>query len=124
MVGASEPPRVLIVTLDARAGTRLARALAAAGYDTRWEWSSLAGLAAVAEWTPALVVLDWEQPFIDGATFTAALRVGLTSPPPVVVLVADDTVGVAQLGVAAVLPRPVSPAQVVATVRQVLAPPC
>jgi DNA-binding response OmpR family regulator len=115
--------RVLVVTYDARLAARLERALMAAGYATRWEWSSLTALAVVAEWAPALVVLDWTQPFLDGPTLTAALRVGVTSPPPVIAFLRGTSVGWAQLGVAAVLPKTPSPGQLVAVVGRVLAPP-
>jgi len=122
-MAAGAAARVLVVTLDARTGMRLTRALTAAGYTVRWEWSSLTALAAVAEWSPALIVLDWDQPFIDGPTFTAAVQVGLASPPPVIALMTDDTAGVMQTGVAAYLSKPVAAADLVSVVGRIIGPP-
>jgi DNA-binding response OmpR family regulator len=121
--GAMEPARVLVVELDAHVATRITRALESAGYAVRWEWSSLVALGVVAEWSPALVVLDWQQPFIDGEMFAAALQVGLERPPPVIALVEDDTISITQVGVAAVLSKPVDLSELVAAVGRILSPP-
>jgi DNA-binding response OmpR family regulator len=118
--GSAEPARILIVTLDARLGQRLRRDLGAAGYQVRWEWSTLVALAAVAEWQPALVVLDWQQPFLDSPTFTAALQVGLPAPPPVLALTATDTIDAIRPGVAAILSTTAEPADLIAAVDRIL----
>ena len=77
---------VLIVDDDAVEATVLSTALRAAGYRVLHRADSLAGLEAVEDEHPVVVVLDWGLPFIDGTTFLSVLRIGLPTPPPVIAL--------------------------------------
>ena len=114
---------VLIVDDDAEEATVLITALSAAGYRVHHRTDSLAGLEAVEEEEPVVVVLDWGLPFINGATFVWALHVGLPTPPPVIALI-DGTADPEQVrgrGVQATLRRPLDPAELVRAVANLVA---
>ncbi len=114
--------RILVVTGDAAAAADLKAALTAAGYAVLLRADSLDGLIAVENESPALVVLDWAMPFIDGAIFVHALRAGLRHPPPVVAFAGPgtDPAHVRDAGAAAVLAAPPKAGDIVAAVRRVL----
>lgn len=114
--------RILVVTGDAARAADLRAALTAAGYAVIVRTDSLEGLIAVEKDSPALVVLDWAMPFIDGAIFVHALRAGLHHPPPVVAFAgpATDPAAVRGAGATAVLPAPPDSGDVVQAVRHVL----
>jgi CheY-like chemotaxis protein len=115
--------RVLLVGAHA-ALADAAAALTAAGYAVRRECGSLAGLVAVQEWQPAVVVLDWAQPFLTGEIFVEVLQTGLATPPLVIALQeeAGEATGFGQrAGVAAVLPQPPDPTQLLETIVRLLA---
>lgn len=61
-----EQHRILIVEDDERIGSSLLRALNGSGYDTAWEQTGQAGLDAVAERRPDLILLDLGLPDGDG----------------------------------------------------------
>ena len=119
--------RVVVVAADTTVATRLAAALEAAGYAVTVTTDSLDGLVAVEEEHPALVVLDWALPFIDGPTFLHVLQVGLPTPPPVLALLdaTTDPAQVQRLGVRAslVLVPSTSTDQLVQLVHTLLLPP-
>ncbi len=116
--------RILIVAADAVQATALSRALTAAGYAVSHRRDGFAGLIAVEQEQPALVVLTWDLPFITGAIFLQALRAGLDRPPPVVALGAAEVAGYGHPpGVAAALPLPVDGAALVRVVRALLGAP-
>ncbi len=102
------PERILVVDDDADEVTAIVHALTAAGYQVESRSDALAGLIAVEEAQPAVVVLDWGLPFIHGPTFLTVLRTGLPGPPPVVALVGggDDPAAVRKAGACAVLSQP------------------
>jgi DNA-binding response OmpR family regulator len=118
------PPLVLVVHRDAAAGQRLTTALQAAGYAVQSERDGLDGLLTVEHHHPALVVLDWHLPFLDGALFMRALRIWAPVRPAVIALVtaADDPTMVQHLGAAAVLAAgdAATPEPVVRLVRELL----
>jgi DNA-binding response OmpR family regulator len=115
-------PRILVVD-DGDGATTVADALTAVGYAVSRTPRGLAGLVAVEEEEPALIVLSWATPFIDGRVFLTALRTGLSAPPPVVALVdpGDDPAPVRDAGARAVLPKPVDARSLVDEVRRLLA---
>ena len=119
--------RVLIVVADATMARRLATALETAGYDVIVTTDGLDGLVAIEEDHPALVVLDWALPFIDGPIFLHALRAGLPAPPPVLALLdaTTDPAEAQRLGVLAslVLVPSTDTDQLVQLVHTLLLPP-
>lgn len=112
--------RILVV--DDGDGGAVADALADIGYSVSRTARSLAGLVAVEEEEPSLVILSWAMPFIDGRIFLAALRTGLTTPPPVLALVnpTDDPLPVHEAGAQAVLSKPVDSRTLIREVRRLL----
>ena len=117
--------QVLVVSdADPQAAT-LTAALRQAGYRVVHCTDSLSGLIILEEQRPDLVVLNWGMPFVDGPIFLQVLRIGLPTPPPVIVLAAPDVPVEAtrQAGAAARLPNPVNPTALVQMVRALLAPP-
>ncbi len=79
-------PRILLVDHDTRQAAGVSRALTGSGYDVTPCDDSLDALLKLDEDGAALVILNWDMPFVDGAIFMHALRVGMPTPPPVVVL--------------------------------------
>lgn len=114
--------RILIVEDDADV-IRVARAyLEREGYVVETARDGLAGLHAALERTPALIVLDWMLPHMDGPTFLERLR--KTQRTPVIMLTArtdetDRVLGL-ELGADDYVPKPYSPRELVARVRAVL----
>ena len=117
--------RVLIVVADATVARRLAAALETAGYHVIVTTDGLDGLVAVEEDRPALVVLDWALPFIDGPTFLRALQAGLPTLPPVIALLdaTADSVRTQQVGARASLVPSTDTDQLVQLVQALLLPP-
>lgn len=83
-------PRVVLVDWDEGEAHALAAAFAAAGWEASVRLNSIDGLVAVEDERPALVVLRWDMPYIDGDTFVRAMAAGLATPPPVLVLAAPS----------------------------------
>ena len=114
---------VLIVDDDAEEAAVLITALRATGYRVLHRTDSLAGLEAVEDAGPVVVILDWGLPFVDGAIFVQALHVGLPTPPPVIALI-DGTADPEQVrgrGAAATLRQPPDPTALVRSVATLIA---
>ncbi len=111
-------PRVLVVDWDEGEARALAAALAAAGWAVSVRLNSLDGLVAVEDERPALVVLRWDMPHIDGDVFVRAVAAGLPAPPPILALAAAAVVEAPPP-----LPLPAEPAAVRRRVREVLGSP-
>lgn len=120
---ANEVQRRILVVDNGDYAATVADALTAVGYVVSRTPRGLAGLVAVEEEEPALIVLSWGMPFIDGRVFLAALRAGLPMPPPVVALVdpSDDPALVREAGAHAVLSKPVDTRSLVDEVGRLLA---
>ena len=115
------PTRVLVVHADGETAVPIVAALLKKGYDVHWELDSLAGLKAVEEWAPSLVLLDWGLPFVTGPVVHCALRGALAHPPPVVALRPAETIGHLPPCEVPVLATPCDPTELVRLVNQVLA---
>jgi two-component system, OmpR family, phosphate regulon response regulator PhoB len=101
--------RVLLISNDSDPAGAAAGALVAGGYDVRREHDSIAGLIAVEEWRPDLVVLDWCMPFISGSIFLYALKTNLERPPEVIALVEPGAEAEARgAGVRETIEKPIS----------------
>ena len=112
---------ILVVEADASRAKPLVAALTEAGYRVAWRMDALAGLLAVEELCPVLVVLDWQLPFVSGATFVHVLRTGLARPPLVIALDRSGHLAAAMVaGVTTVLPPSADLATIVAAVRALL----
>lgn len=118
-------PRVLVVDWDEGEAHALAAALTAAGWAVSVRSNSVDGLVAVEDEPPALVVLRWDMPHIDGEVFVRAMAVGLAAPPPVLVLAAASVTAAPPPLPLAVrwLPVPTEPAAVRQRVQEVLGVP-
>jgi CheY-like chemotaxis protein len=118
-------PRVLVVDWDEGEARALAAALAAAGWAVSVRLNSLDGLVAVEDERPALVVLRWDMPHIDGDVFVRAVAAGLPAPPPILALAAAAVVEAPPPLPLPVrwLPLPAEPAAVRRRVREVLGSP-
>lgn len=114
--------RILVVDRDERQAEKIALALVTAGYQVTCKADSLHALMAVETERPALVVLSWEMPFIDGSTFVHALRAGMAQPPPVVAIAdpAIDPDGIRRQGAGAWLAAPPDTETLVRLVRRLL----
>ena len=81
-----------------------------------------AGLTSARARPPALIVLDWMLPRLDGEAFMTRLRPALSTP--VIMLTArgeeDDRLRGFELGVDDYLPKPFSPRELVARIHAVL----
>ena len=114
--------RILIVEDDPDIVRVVEAYLRQSGFATEVASDGEAGLAAALAAPPALIVLDWMLPRLDGAAFMARLRP--LQATPVVMLTArgeeaDRLQGFA-LGADDYLPKPFSPRELVARVRAVL----
>ena len=89
--------RILVVDDDDQQAGGIVAILNEAGYHVTHEADSLNALLAVEGEQPALVLLDWDMPFIDGTVFTHSVRVGMMEPPPVVALIAPNGDAIATL---------------------------
>ncbi len=79
-------PRVLVIEDDPDLGRILKASLERAGFPTRWERSGVAGLTALREDPPDLLVLDLGLPDFEGDEVLA--RVRATADLPVLILTA------------------------------------
>ena len=113
--------RILVVD-DGDGAAAVSNALIAVGYVVSQTPRGLAGLVAVEEEEPALVILSWAMPFIDGRIFLTALRTGLTTPPPVLALVNpdDDPRPVHEAGAHAILAKPIDGTTLIRAVQGIL----
>jgi CheY-like chemotaxis protein len=66
--------RILIVEDERSIAQALTIRLRAAEYDVRWACDGTAGLAAVAEWQPDMILLDIRMPGIDGFEVNRRLK--------------------------------------------------
>ena len=117
--------RIVVVDEAGPQAATIMSALRQAGYQVVHCTDSLSGLITLEEQRPDLVILNWGMPFVDGPIFLQVLRIGLPTPPPVVVLTAPNVPmdAARQAGVAARLPDPVDPTALVQIVCALLAPP-
>lgn len=114
--------RILIVEDDPDIVRVVKAYLQREGFVTEVAWDGEAGLASALAAPPALIVLDWMLPKLDGEAFMQRLRPAQTTP--VVMLTArgeeDDRLHGFALGADDYLPKPFSPRELVARVLAVL----
>ena len=114
--------RVLVVEDDRTIAKAVADRLGAEGFDVRQAYDGPAGVAAAADWSPDLVVLDVMLPGYDG--LEVCRRIQSDRPVPVLMLTArdDETDVLVGLGVGAddYLTKPFSMRELVARIRVVL----
>jgi DNA-binding response OmpR family regulator len=115
---------VLVVDDSEDLADAMALMLSDAGYETRVARNGRAALAAVSERRPALILTDGLMPEMNGLELLTALRSDLAPPiPPVIVISGFPAIEKEALrrGAADFLHKPVSPGELVATARRVLA---
>ncbi|MDZ7802166.1 MAG: response regulator transcription factor [Trueperaceae bacterium] len=114
--------RILVVEDDADVASVVRAYLEREGYAVEVAHDGLAGLRAAQERTPALIVLDWMLPHLDGPSFLARLR--RDAATPVIMLTArieeSDRVLGLELGADDYVAKPFSPRELVARVKAVL----
>jgi two-component system, OmpR family, phosphate regulon response regulator PhoB len=119
------PPRVLIVDDDPDIRALITYRLTASGYDVIAADDGEAGLAAVREHAPDLVLVDWMMPRLTGVELCTRLRADpATAGIPVVLLTArtDDVAmrGGREAGVDEYITKPFSPRELAARVDEIL----
>ena len=118
--------RILVVEDDEMVAEVVRVNLEAEGYEVTHALNGAAGLAAVSQQMPDLVVLDVMMPEVDGWTVLTRLRDDMaTRHLPIVMLSAKampaDQVRGYNLGANAYLTKPFSATELIEKVRQVLA---
>ena len=114
--------RILIVEDDPDIVRVVEAYLQREGFVTHVAGDGAAGLAAALATPPALIVLDWMLPQLDGEAFMRRLRPAQNTPVVMLTARGDETdrlQGFA-LGADDYLPKPFSPRELVARVRAVL----
>jgi two-component system response regulator ResD len=115
---------VLVVDDEPTIGDVVSRYLERAGYETRVARDGPSAVAAAAERTPDLVVLDLMLPGLDGLEVMRRLRDGDRRKPAIVLLTArgeeGDRIAGLRLGADDYVVKPFSPAELVARVDAVL----
>ena len=118
-------PRVLVVDDALQVRQLFGRFLTLAGMEPTFAADGLEGLISIRAFRPDLVLCDLEMPRMSGIALCAALRsdVATLRLPIVVVTASGGPAAAAALaaGCDAVLPKPVSRALLLATVRDLLA---
>jgi CheY-like chemotaxis protein len=102
-------PRLLLVEDDEQIREFLQDALTDEGYEVRPAPTGRAGLAALDEWRPALILLDLRMPDMNGWEFRDEQRTipGLAEIPVIVMTAAaDPPEHLAPLAPAAIVPKP------------------
>ena len=99
---------VVVVDDDEAIRLMVARALRDEGYDVATARDGAEALAVVRERRPAAIVLDYQMPVCDGATFAAEYRAAETVPAPIVLITAggDPAERAAAVQASDVLPKP------------------
>ncbi len=120
------PTPLLLIDDDARLAAMVAEYLGASGYAVRHASDGEQGLAALAQEVPALVVLDWMMPGMDGLEVCRRIRMlpGAAARVPVLMLSAkgdpmDRIIGL-EIGADDYLPKPFEPRELLARIRAVL----
>ena len=117
---ARPPQHVLVVEDDAAARGLIAEVARREGLEVREAADGLAGLSELAQPPlPAAIILDLEMPVMHGMDFLSELRkVPEASAIPVILVTAHAAVpGLEALGVAAILPKPMSIAHLASVLR-------
>ncbi|HET7768363.1 MAG TPA: response regulator [Chloroflexota bacterium] len=106
--GATVARRVLVVEDDAAIRGLVAEVLRGEGYAVETAGDGAAGLVAALSWRPAAILLDYQMPLCDGATFAALYRATVPVRAPIILITAapDAARRAAQLKAADVLPKP------------------
>ena len=113
---------VLVIEDDLHIRDALARGLIDAGHAVRTEPTGGAGLTAVVDWQPDVVVLDLGLPDLDGADVLRMLR-AVSSVPILVATARDEEAAIVELldaGADDYVVKPYTAAQIEARLRAVL----
>jgi DNA-binding response OmpR family regulator len=114
---------VLVIEDEASIAELITLYLERDGFGVAWRTDGPAGLAAVADERPVLVLLDLMLPGLDGFEITRALRAGPERVPLIIVTARDeeaDRVLGLELGADDYVTKPFSPRELVARVKAVL----
>lgn len=61
------------------------------GYEVRTANNGLAGLELATTSKPALILLDWQMPEMNGATFIETYQANMSDPAPIIVMTAKGS---------------------------------
>ena len=115
--------RVLIIDDEKNIRTTLARGLDLEGFVVQGAEDGRSGLALIASFAPALVLLDLKLPDTDGLQLLEQIR-GQADPPPVVMMsghgTLDDAVRATRLGALDFLEKPIEMERLLLTVKNAL----
>lgn len=119
--------KILVIEDEADIRDFLYMLLTRYDYEVETADSGLSGLAALARFTPDIVILDLAMPDMDGMTFLARrARIDRIKTVPVIILSARDRHGDVVDGLAAgataYIAKPFDNAKLVATVRKLAGP--
>jgi DNA-binding response OmpR family regulator len=124
-VTTGEQPAGPILIIDDDSGTRLTIqwALEEVGFVVETALDGIQGLERAASVRPALVILDLRLPGVDGTSVAAQLRASHETPPPILLITADDRAEqrARQIGAYAYLSKPFDLDDLVAEVQRGLA---
>lgn len=84
---AKSAPKLRVLVIDDHEPTAeaLSAALSCEGYDTRYECSSIEGIASTNTWLPDVVILDANMPERDGFATASVIRRIVPSPDLVII---------------------------------------
>lgn len=112
---------ILIVDDDADLRAMFRAALRFAGFEVREAADGYDALNVIEQYRPDLVVLDLALPRLDGLAVHAEISAqALTRHIPIVIVTGEDR-DLSQVKAACILRKPVSPDQLISTVRRCLA---
>lgn len=112
---------VLVVEDDEPLGRLFRAALGMAGFDVRIARNGLLALREIDHSPPDLIVLDLSLPYIDGLAVQQEIAGQAHTRHIPIIIVTGLTLDLSHLDVPCVLRKPVSPDELVATVRKCLA---
>jgi adenylate cyclase len=121
----NHPPRILVVDDSEESRDIIVTRLRAHGYDTSEAADGEAGLAAVSEYAPDLILLDVTMPKLDGVEVCRRLKSDSSQPfTPIIILTAradtKDVVAGLDAGADEYLTKPIDHAALLARVRSAL----
>jgi two-component system phosphate regulon response regulator PhoB len=116
---------LLVIDDDVDLATLTAIRLRRAGHEVRAVHDGTSGLAAIHDFHPELVVLDWMMPGMDGIEVCQAVRADAAIRAiPLVMVTAKTAAGdhdrAIEAGADAVLPKPYLPSELVSRIGSIL----
>ena len=112
--------RVLVIEDDDRLVFAISEAVADAGYEAMTAGDGHAAIQRLSHFSPDVIILDLDMPFVDGFTFLDWLRQA-GSRIPIILSTADDDHSAEDLGAVVKLSKPFTQEQLLAALTAALA---